>query len=253
MSERDKLEEDIRACRACELAGPRRHALPGEGDPKARLMLIAQAPGEREDREARMFCGPSGPILDDLLGAAGLERAALYMTNLVKCHLPHNRRPRQAEIDACAPLLGRELALVRPEVLVPLGYYATRQTLARCGVAASGARADFARHIGALFVGGPLKIYPLPHPSSLLYHRTRLEAVRALYARLAVLARPCSWYALCPLRRFTAQGRLDPRWVETYCRGDWSVCRRRLLEEQGQAHPDWMLPDGSLAPWLRDG
>jgi uracil-DNA glycosylase family 4 len=116
----------IKNCKNCDLSQTRRHALGGEGNLDARAMLIAQAPGDREDQVGRMFIGPSGKVLDELLSEGGVRREELYMTNLIKCALPKNRRPKQAEIDACAPFLEQEIAVVAPAVIVPLGYYATR-------------------------------------------------------------------------------------------------------------------------------
>ena len=64
--------------------------------------------------------------------------------------------------------------------------------------------------------------------------------------------RPCKWFPVCPMKRFTEQGRLDPKWVESYCKRDWRRCVRRQMEARGEYHPDWMLPDGSLDERLRD-
>jgi DNA polymerase len=69
------------------------------------LMLIAQAPGQNEDRKGRMFIGPSGKILDELLDETGIRRDEIYMTNLIKCRLPKNRRPKRDEIETCSCFL----------------------------------------------------------------------------------------------------------------------------------------------------
>lgn len=81
----ETLNREIRGCTRCRLARMRIHALCGEGPPDARLFLIAQAPGRVEDREGRMFIGPSGKIFDALLGLAAVDRDRVYMSNLVKC------------------------------------------------------------------------------------------------------------------------------------------------------------------------
>jgi DNA polymerase len=97
-----RVQEEIRNCYRCRLSETRIHALPGEGDLDARIMLIAQAPGEKENKNGSMFIGPSGRILDELLDNIGVSRDSLYMTNLVKCMLPKYRKPRQDEIEACS-------------------------------------------------------------------------------------------------------------------------------------------------------
>ena len=107
-----RLNEEIRACNKCRLSETRINALPGEGDLNARLMLIAQAPGENEDQEGIMFIGPSGKVLDELLQMSGVDRREIYMTNLVKCMLPKYRKPKQDEIDICSDYLDREIELI---------------------------------------------------------------------------------------------------------------------------------------------
>lgn len=104
----------------------RRNALPGEGDPHARLMLVAQAPGENEDREGRMFIGPCGKKLNELFREVGLSREEVYLTNLIKCMLPKYRKPKQDEIQACAGYLDEEIRLINPSVIATSGYYSTK-------------------------------------------------------------------------------------------------------------------------------
>ena len=98
----DELNKQIKACYKCRLAESRLNVLCGEGNMQARVMLVAQAPGEAEDRDGRMFIVPSGRVLDDLLSANQVNRRELYITNLVKCMLPKYRKPKQDEIQACA-------------------------------------------------------------------------------------------------------------------------------------------------------
>lgn len=116
-------------CKLCELHKSRTHVLLGEGDPHAQIMLIAQAPGEVEDRENRMFIGPSGQVLDQIFADSGIKREDIYLTNLLKCQLPQNRRPKQREISACAVYLEEEIRQVQPRIISPLGYFATKYIL----------------------------------------------------------------------------------------------------------------------------
>jgi uracil-DNA glycosylase family 4 len=125
----DRLNQSIKTCKKCRLHLTRTNALCGEGDLNARLMLIAQAPGDIEDREGRMFIGPSGKILDELLNEAGINRNEIYMTNLIKCRLPKNRRPKQSEIESCGCFLEEEIKLIGSDVIIPLGYYSSRYIL----------------------------------------------------------------------------------------------------------------------------
>jgi DNA polymerase len=131
-------------------------------------MLIAQAPGKNEDREGRMFIGPSGQVLDELLQMIHMDRKAIYMTNLVKCMLPKNRRPRSDEIEICRQYLEIEMELVNPEVLAPLGHYATRCIFEKYGFSLS-SRPEFSQVYGKVFEAGDKVILPLQHPAAMLH------------------------------------------------------------------------------------
>ncbi len=98
----NELNREIRECNKCRLYKTRTNAICGEGKLDAKLMLIAQAPGEKEDKYGTMFIGPSGKILNELLESAGIKRKEVYMTNLIKCMLPNYRKPKQDEIKTCS-------------------------------------------------------------------------------------------------------------------------------------------------------
>ena len=80
----------------------------------ARLIIVAQAPGVNEDREGKMFIGPSGKILDEILKEVNINRREIYMTNLIKCMLPKYRKPKQDEIEICSDYLDKEIELINP-------------------------------------------------------------------------------------------------------------------------------------------
>lgn len=183
----DQLNAAMKGCQRCRLCLTRKNVLCGEGNLRARLMLIAQAPGETEDSEGRMFIGPSGRVLNELLDEAGLSRDEIYMTNLIKCKLPKNRKPRQDEVETCSRFLEQEIALVEPEVLVPLGYYATRHVLLQHNISMPKTRTEFSNCYGSLFPAQNRKIFPLPHPTSLLYNKSFKPMTLEKYKRLKAL------------------------------------------------------------------
>ncbi|MEA2192441.1 MAG: uracil-DNA glycosylase [Solirubrobacteraceae bacterium] len=131
------LREAAAGCRGCPLHEPATQTVFGEGRRRARLMLVGEMPGDREDRAGRPFVGPAGRELDEALELAGIDRADVYITNVVK-HFKfeqHGRRrihstPKKSEIDACFPWLREELAVVAPELLVILGATAGKALLA---------------------------------------------------------------------------------------------------------------------------
>ena len=123
-------------CRGCHLHAPATQTVFGEGPRKARVMLVGEMPGDREDREGHPFVGPAGRELDEALDDAGIDRGELYVTNVVK-HFKFEERgkrrihqtPKRWEVQACMPWLRSELAAVRPEVLVLLGATAGKALL----------------------------------------------------------------------------------------------------------------------------
>lgn len=240
-----KLNQRIKNCRDCALSESRQEVLTGEGDQKAKLFLVALSPGEREDEAGRMFIGPSGKVLDELLEKAGISREEIYISNLVKCNLPQNRKPKMIEIEACHKYLDTELEMVKPEFIVTLGFYAGRYILEKYHADPPSAKSDYHELYGRLFYADAQKIYLLPHPASLLYKPEYKEKTQEKYNKLGVFKQPCKWYRVCPMRRHYEKGKLQKKWIELYCQGDWQVCERYQMEERGEYHSDLMLPDGS--------
>jgi uracil-DNA glycosylase family 4 len=247
----DNLNQYLKKCTGCRLSLTRNNVLPGEGNINASLMFIALAPGKQEDLEGRMFIGPSGKILNRLFLDAGINRESVYMTNLTKCILPKNRKPKMDEIESCSIFLDQEIYIIHPELIVPLGFYATRYILEKYHTDPPAARLDFTKLYGELIFSEKQKIYPLPHPSSLIYNPSYEPETIEKYKKLKILPHECKWFAMCPMKGFYEQGRLEQKWIELYCKGLWSECVRYRMEENGSYHPDWMLPDGTLYEKLK--
>jgi uracil-DNA glycosylase len=149
--------------------------VPGEGSPSADVMLVGEAPGANEDRLGRPFVGRAGRLLDELLAAAGLERDAVWITNVVKARPPKNRDPQAAEVAHCMPWLEAEVALIRPALIVPLGRHALRHFAPD---------AKIADVHGTLLPAGDRTLFPLYHPAAAMYNQslraTLFEDARAL-------------------------------------------------------------------------
>lgn len=135
VSERQRALEDlaaqVRACVQCRLHLSRRLAVPGEGPLGAQWLLVGEAPGAEEDAAGRPFVGTAGRFLRRELEAVGVDPAAVYITNVVKCRPPANRAPRADEVATCTSLyLARQVELVRPRAIVALGATAGNALLA---------------------------------------------------------------------------------------------------------------------------
>jgi DNA polymerase len=163
-----KLRAASQDCQACDLYKLGTQTVFGEGAPKAALMLVGEQPGDAEDLAGHPFVGPAGKVLDRALAAAGIERAAVYVTNVVK-HFkwePRGKRrihkkPNAGEVSACRPWLDTEIALVQPRAIVCLGATAAQALLGR-GFKVTAHRGEF--------VESPLAplVLATVHPASLL-------------------------------------------------------------------------------------
>ena len=97
-----------------------------------------------------------------------------------------------------------------------------------------------------LLLAGNRKILPLQHPAAILHNLDIREVLVKNYHKLKILSKNCKWHLSCPMKRFYEEGKLDGKWIELYCKGDWERCIRYQMEENGEPHLDWMLPDGTI-------
>jgi uracil-DNA glycosylase len=159
----------------CETAS---RCVPGEGNPRADVVFVGEAPGATEDTLGRPFVGRAGRLLDELLAAAGVSRDDVWITNVVKARPPKNRDPRAPEIAHWMPFLERELEIIAPRYVVPLGRHALKH------FAPSAKIAD----VHGKLVDG--RLFPLYHPAAAMYNQTLRAALfddaRALGALLRV-------------------------------------------------------------------
>ena len=162
------LRQEARKCQACDLWANATQTVFGAGAPHARVMLVGEQPGDEEDRKGLPFVGPAGRLLDRALEAAGVDREEVYITNAVK-HFKWEARgkrrlhktPAQREIDACHQWLERELATVKPQVVVCLGATAAKAVISKA-FKVSTQRGQFVESRAAPYVFATL------HPSALL-------------------------------------------------------------------------------------
>jgi uracil-DNA glycosylase family protein len=183
----------VDGCRACDLWAHATQGVFGEGSTKARLMLVGEQPGDREDLAGQPFVGPAGRVLDEALEAAGIDRADTFVTNVVK-HFkwkPSGKKrlhdkPNREQVKACRPWLDLELELVRPEIMVLLGATAAQAILG----SSFRVTVDHGTMLDPERPGGPRRLATL-HPSAILRARTpedREEMRRTLVSDLTVAA-----------------------------------------------------------------
>jgi len=125
------IREDLGDCTRCRLHQQgRKQIVFGVGNPKADLMFIGEAPGADEDQQGEPFVGRAGQLLNNMIKAMGLQRGDVYIANIIKCRPPGNRTPERDECDTCSPFLMRQIAVIRPKVIVALGAIAAKTLLA---------------------------------------------------------------------------------------------------------------------------
>jgi DNA polymerase len=128
------LQATVAACRACGLCESRQNTVFGGGDTQADWMVVGEAPGENEDRQGEPFVGAAGQLLDNMLRAVGRSRSGtgaqgVYIANVLKCRPPANRNPLPAEIAQCEPYLARQVALLKPRLILAMGRFAVQALL----------------------------------------------------------------------------------------------------------------------------
>jgi uracil-DNA glycosylase len=124
------IREDIGDCTRCKLHQQgRKQIVFGVGNPDAELMFVGEGPGADEDEQGEPFVGRAGQLLNNMIGAMGLKREQVYIANVVKCRPPGNRTPERDECDTCGPFLMRQIAVVKPRVVVALGAVAAKTLL----------------------------------------------------------------------------------------------------------------------------
>jgi uracil-DNA glycosylase family 4 len=124
------IREDLGDCTRCKLAKGRTKIVFGVGDPHAELMFVGEGPGADEDAQGEPFVGRAGQLLNNMIKAMGIRREDVYIANIVKCRPPQNRQPERDECETCSPFLMRQIAAVKPKVIVALGATAAKNLLA---------------------------------------------------------------------------------------------------------------------------
>ena len=179
------LRDEIGDCQRCKLAPSRTNLVYGVGNPDADLVFVGEAPGADEDAQGEPFVGKAGQLLTKMIEAMGYSRSDVYICNVLKCRPPGNRNPEPDEVASCEPFLKRQLAAIRPRMIVALGKFAA-QCLLRDDTPITRMRGGFRSYEG-------IPLMPTLHPAYLLRDPSKkklawedLKAVNAALARVGV-------------------------------------------------------------------
>ncbi|HZJ25058.1 MAG TPA: uracil-DNA glycosylase [Anaerolineales bacterium] len=174
-----KIAREVSVCTKCDLHKSRKKAVPGEGPVQAEIMFIGEGPGFHENEQGRPFVGASGKFLDELLAQAGVTRADVWITNVVKCRPPNNRDPLPDEIETCTSnYLDHQIEIVSPSIIVTLGRFSM-------GKFFKGAK--ISQIHGQMQKVGDRFVIAMFHPAAALHQAALKPAIMADFARLPEL------------------------------------------------------------------
>jgi len=166
-------------CTRCSLSKSANNVVFGFGNESSDVVFVGEAPGYHEDKEGKPFVGAAGQLLTNLLASIGMKREDIYITNVLKCRPPGNRDPLPEEIEACKPLLMKQIDIIAPKVVVTLGSFAARVILGKVMPMSK-------------IHGQPVKtdgylVFPTYHPAAALYARTTMTSLEEDFKALKEL------------------------------------------------------------------
>jgi len=153
--------EEIKDCERCALSKSRTKLVFGSGSSDADIIFIGEAPGYYEDKQGIPFVGAAGKLLDELLEGVGLKRSQVYIANVLKCRPPNNRDPLADEIETCKPYLLKQIEIIKPKIICPLGNFATRLILEK--------NVGISKVHGQKFQVKDSVVFPIFHPAAALH------------------------------------------------------------------------------------
>ena len=167
----EKIDYLVKKCKKCDLHITRNNTVLGEGSLNAVIMFIGEAPGRQEDLAGRPFVGRAGRIFDELLDYIGLSRDDVYISNIIKCRPPNNRNPLNVEIEICSKYLDKQIDIIKPEIIVALGKFASSYIFKKFDLKFEGISRNHGKIYSINSTFGKLKIIPIYHPAASIYNK----------------------------------------------------------------------------------
>ena len=169
MPDLPSLSKFLENCQRCKLAGGRTTIVFGQGNPRAELMFVGEAPGRDEDEQGLAFVGRAGQLLTKIIEAMGKKRDDVFIANVLKCRPPNNRNPEPDEVASCIPFLEEQIRLIAPKAIVTLGTFAAQAVL--------GTDEPIGRLRGRWRTSRGTRVMPTFHPAFLLRSPERKKDV----------------------------------------------------------------------------
>lgn len=167
----DKINYLVKNCKKCTLHSSRNKPVIGKGSLDAKIMFIGEAPGRNEDSKGKPFVGRAGKILDELLESICLKKNEIYISNIIKCRPPNNRNPLKIEILMCSEFLDKQIEIIHPQIIVPLGNFATSYIFKKFEIQLEKISSIHGKVFLTDTKSGKIKIIPIYHPAATIYNK----------------------------------------------------------------------------------
>ena len=188
IEELTKISEEIKNFKGLDIAKNSTHAVPGEGDPDAKIMCIGEAPGQVEDSTGRPFVGQSGQLMrKTLTETTGIKPEEVFITNIVKFRPPDNSDPMPNEIEACRDWLDRQIDIIRPKIICTLGRYSMAKFIPDVSISRVHGQPRFVEFLGQKYI-----VFPMYHPAAALRGTTVLNEFKQDFIKLKNMLNPVS-------------------------------------------------------------
>jgi len=185
----DAVAAYVIVCKKCSLWKTRKNAVSGEGNARAKIVFIGEAPGRTEDMKGRPFVGAAGKFLETLLAVMGLSREDVFICNVLKCRPPGNRAPKPCEIKTCTPYLDKQVEIIKPKVVVTLGSFSTAYVFQKANLPFTSITQVHGKPCKANILNRKVTIFPTFHPAAALYNARFKERLTKDFQYLKIVLR----------------------------------------------------------------
>ncbi len=162
-----KIENEVKNCKKCDLFDKRKNVVFGYGDLNSKVIFIGEAPGKNEDETGIPFCGKAGKVLDKLLKSISIKRENIYITSVLKCRPPKNRKPKKEEIESCGIYLKKQIEIINPKVICCLGDISLKFIFKNFSI---NEKCKISKLHGKVIEINNIKILPTFHPAYAIYN-----------------------------------------------------------------------------------
>ena len=180
----EEIEKEVKNCKKCDLYKERKNVVFGDGNLDTKIIFIGEAPGKNEDETGIPFCGKAGKILDRLLKSISVKRENVYITSVLKCKPPKNRKPKKIEIENCGIYLKRQIEIINPEIICCLGDISLKFILKNFSI---DEKDKITKLHGKIIKADNKKIFTTFHPAYAIYNPKVIKLMEKDFRKLKEL------------------------------------------------------------------